>query len=160
IRYAGGGNQGALVFQSTSEPITNCTISKSYYGIDCQGTAAPTLTSTLIQASTLTPVVLDLTANPTFSSLVFSSLDNGYHAIGRRGNTLTTGAYNLVQRGARVGANTITNVTYVLLSSLTINAPASLTIQHGVVIKPLPGAWIYVLGGLTMNGTAAIGDSI
>ena len=160
VRYAGYGNQGALAFQSISDNITNCTISKSYYGVDCQGTAAPTLTATTIQASTQTPVVLDLTANPSFSSLAFSSSDNGYDAIGVRGGTLTAGAYSLNQRGATVGINPITNVTYVLLGGLTINAGASLTIQHGVVIKPTPGAWIYVAGGLTMNGTAAVGDSI
>ncbi len=160
IRYAGSYSQGAVVFQSVSDNITNCTISKSYYGVDCQGTAAPTLSNTTIQASTLTPVVLDLTANPIFSSLVFSTADNGYDAIGVRGGTLASGAYNLNQRGATVGVNPISNVTYVLLSSLTINAPASLTIQHGVVVKPAGNVWLYVYGGLTMNGTSAPGDSI
>ena len=160
IRYAGYASQGALVFQSVNDNITNCTISKSYFGVDCQGTAAPTLANTTIQASTLTPVVIDLTANPTFSSVAFSSSDNGYDAIGIRGTTLATGAYNLIQRGATVGINPVPNVTYVLLGSITINAPATLTVQHGVVIKPSAGYWIYVYGGLTMNGTAAAGDSI
>ncbi len=160
LRYAGYNNTGALTFQSVGNPITNCTISKSYYGIDCQGTAAPTLNNTTIQASTQTPVVIDFTSNPSFSSVAFSSSDNGYDAIGVRGGTLPAGASSLVQRGATVGANPITNVTYVLLSSLTIPATASLTVQHGVVIKPIPGAAITVAGGLTMNGTSAAGDSI
>jgi hypothetical protein len=160
IRYAGYGNNGALLFQSVSDNVTNCTISKSYFGVDCQGTAAPTLSNTTIQASTQTPVVLDFTANPTFSSLAFSSADNGYDAIGIRGGMLTSGSYSLVQRGATVGVNPVSNVTYVMLGSLTINAGASLTIQHGVVIKPNGGQWFYVYGGLNMNGTSAAGDSI
>lgn len=160
IRYGGYSSDGAVTFVNCSNNITNCTIRKSYYGVDCQGTAAPTISNTTIQASTLTPVVIDLTSNPTFSSVAFSSSDNGYDAIGLRGGTLTSGAYSLVQRGATVGVNPITNVTYVLLSSLTINAGASLDVQHGVVIKPVSAYWIYVYGGLTMNGTAAAGDSI
>ena len=160
VRYAGYGSTGALTFQSVSDSVTDCTISKSYYGVDCQGTAAPTLTRTTIQASSLTPVVIDFTANPTFSSLVFSSSDNGYDAIGVRGGTLSAGAYSLVQRGATVGVNPVTNITYVLFSSLTIPVGSSLAIQHGVVVKPINGSWVYVAGGMTMNGTAAAGDSI
>ena len=46
-------NYGALTFQSVQRQRHQLHISKSYYGIDCQGTAAPTLTSTTIEASTL-----------------------------------------------------------------------------------------------------------
>jgi hypothetical protein len=158
VRYAGYGNVAALTFQSVSDNVTNCIVSKSYYGVDCQGTAAPTLSNTSIQASTLTPIVLDFTATPVFSSLVFSTSDNGYDAIGLRGGTLTS-TVTLPKRGATVGVNPTTNVTYVLLGSLTINAGASLTVNPGVVIKPL-GAWFYVYGNLAMNGTSAAGDTI
>jgi hypothetical protein len=159
VRYAGYGGTGALTFLSVSDPVTNCTISKSYFGVDCQGTAAPTLTATTVQASTLTPIVMDFTANPTFSSVAFSSADNGYDAIGVRGGTLA-GAATLIKRGATVGVNPIPNVTYVLLQSLTINATGGLTVSPGVVIKPVLGQWIYVLGSLSMNGTSTVGDEI
>lgn len=161
IRYAGSSNYAALTFNSSSHPVTNCFIRKAAYGIDCAGTSAPTLTSTSIEASTYTPVVIDLTANPSFSSLVFSTANNGYDAIGLRGGTLTSAA-SLPQRGATVGVNPITNVTYVMLNSLTINAGGSLTISPGVVIKPVAGYSFTVNSGgnLTMNGTAAAGDSI
>jgi hypothetical protein len=56
IRYAGYGSRGALLFQSVSDSVTNCTISKGYYGVDCQGTAAPTLTNMTIEASTMMPI--------------------------------------------------------------------------------------------------------
>lgn len=161
IRYAGSSSYGALTFNSCSHAVTSCFVRKSSYGIDCSGTSAPTLTSTSIEASTYTPVVIDFTANPSFSSLAFSSANNGYDAIGLRGGTLTT-ATSLVQRGATVGVNPITNVTYVMFNSLTINAGGSLTISPGVVIKPVSGySFIVNSGGnLTMNGTAAVGDTI
>jgi len=159
VRYAGAGNGAALTFLSATDSVSNSVIRRSYYGIDCQGTAAPVLVNTSIEASTLTPIVLDFTAAPVFSSLVFSSANNGYDAFGLRGGTLT-GATSLPKRGATVGINPVSNVTYVLLSSLTINVGASLTVSPGVVIKPLGGQSIQVNGNLTMDGTAAVGDTI
>ena len=161
IRFAGYGQTGALTFTSSSDSVTNSVIRRSYYGLDCAGSAAPVMSNTTIEASTLTPIVLDFTAAPVFSSLVFSSANNGYDAFGLRGSTLTSGVNaTLPKRGATVGANPVTNVTYVLLGSLTINAGASLTINPGVVIKPSGSHTITVSGTLTMNGTAAVGDTI
>lgn len=161
VRYAGSSQQGALTFVNSSHSVANSVIRRSYYGLDCQGTAAPILTNTSIEASTLTPIVLDFTATPVLSSLVFSSSNNGYDAFGLRGGTLLSGsAATLPQRGATVGVNPIANVTYVLLGSLTINAGASLTVNPGVVIKPSSSHSIVVNGNLTMNGGAAAGDTI
>lgn len=154
VRFAGNGARGALTFTSTSARLTNCLIQRSYFGIDCAGTAAPVLVGTSIQTSTLTPIVLDFTAAPVFSDLVFSNADNGYDAFGLRGATLSTTA-GLPQRGATVGVSPLTNVTYVLLGNLTISASGWLTISPGVVVKPLPNVSITVNGALTMNGTAA-----
>ncbi len=160
VRYAGAGNGGALTFVSNSSSVTNSFVRASYYGVDCQGTAAPALTNTTIEASTQTPIVLDFTATPVLSSLVFSSANNGYDAFGVRGGTLSSVA-TLPQRGATVGVNPISNVTYVLLSSLIIASGGSLTIDPGVVIKPISGTITVNSGGnLTMNGTAAVGDTI
>jgi len=161
IQFAGTGSGGALTFTSSSDSITSCAIRRSYYGVDCQGTAAPVLNSTSIEASTQTPIVLDFTATPVFSSLVFSSANNGYDAFGLRGTTLTSGQFaTLPQRGATVGVSPISNVTYVLLGSLTIDAGAGLTINPGVVIKPVAGYSIVNSGNLTMNGGSSPGDTI
>jgi hypothetical protein len=161
IRYAGSGSTGALTFISATDSVTNCVIRRAYYGVDCQGSAAPALANTSIEASTQTPIVLDFTAAPVLSSLVFSSSNNGYDAFGLRGGTLLNGtSATLPQRGATVGVNPVSNVTYVLFGSLTINVGASLTINPGVVIKPIGGQSITVSGNLTMNGTAAAGDTI
>jgi hypothetical protein len=154
VRFAGYNQSGALTFTNTSARLTNCTIQRSYFGIDCAGMASPRLVDTSIQASTMTPIVLDFTATPAFANLVFSGADNGYDALGLRGGTLSTEA-TLPRRGATVGVNPLANVTYVLLSSLTISGTGKLTIDPGVVVKPLATVGITVNGNLTMNGTAA-----
>ncbi len=159
LRFAGYGNGAILTFTSASDTVSNSFVRRGYYGVDCSGTAAPVLVNTSIEASTQTPIVLDFTAAPVFSSLVFSSANNGYDAFGLRGGTLTSNA-TLPKRGATVGANPINNVTYVLLGSLTVNPGVSLTINPGVVIKPVAGYAIAVNGTLNMNGTAAVGDTI
>ncbi|HEV2105286.1 MAG TPA: hypothetical protein VGU27_06100, partial [Candidatus Eisenbacteria bacterium] len=159
IRYGGSGQTGALQFQSASDSVTSCVIRRSYFGVDCQGTSAPVLQNTSIEASTQTPIVLDFTATPVFSSLVFSSSDNGFDAIGLRGGTLT-GTAVLPQRGATVGVNPASNVTYVLLGGLSIPSGSSLTVNPGVVIKPVGGVGITVGGNLTMVGSPATGDTI
>ena len=161
IRYGGSGAVGVLQFISSSHTVANCVIRRSYFGVDCQGSAAPNINGTSIEASTVTPIVLDFTAAPVLSSLVFSSSNNGYDAFGLRGNTLVSGTFaTLPQRGATVGVNPISNVTYVLLGTLTINTGAGLTINPGVVIKPTSGFSIVVNGNLTMNGTAGAGNQI
>lgn len=161
IRYGGYSNSGILEFQSSSHTVNNCVIRRGYYGIDCQGNAAPNISGTSIEASTQTPIVLDFTAAPVLSSLVFSTANNGYDAFGLRGATLTAPT-TLPRRGATVGANPISNVTYVLFGSLTINSGGGLSVDPGVVIKPVSGYNITVNSGgtLTMNGTAAVGDTI
>ena len=161
IRYGGYSQSGILEFENSSHTVSNCVIRRGYYGIDCQGTAAPNISGTSIEASTQTPIVLDFTAAPVLSSLVFSTANNGYDAFGLRGATLTA-ATTLPRRGATVGANPIANVTYVLFGSLTINSGGSLTVEPGVVIKPISGNTFTVNSGgtLIMNGTAATGDTI
>ncbi|NOT33924.1 MAG: hypothetical protein HOP12_07115 [Candidatus Eisenbacteria bacterium] len=159
LRFGGSGSGGILIFTSASDTVSNSFVRRGYYGVDCAGSAAPVLLNTSIEASTQTPIVLDFTAAPVLSSLVFSSANNGYDAFGLRGGFLS-GTATLPRRGATVGANPITNVTYVLLGSLTINVGASLTINPGVVIKPLGGYSITANGSLSMNGTAAAGDTI
>ena len=72
--------------------------------MDCHGTASPVVAGTSIQASAATPIALDFSSQPIFASLVFSSSDNGYDALGIRGGTLASSA-ELIQRGATVGAN-------------------------------------------------------
>ncbi len=159
IRYGGYGSVGALQFISSSAILDTCVIKRSYFGVDCQGSATPTLNATSIEASTLTPVVLDFTANPAISNLVFSSSNNGYDAFGLRGGTLASNA-SLVRRGATVGNDAISNVTYVLLSSLTVNAGVTLNVAGGVVVKPLGGVGLAVNGTVNLNGSAAVGDTV
>lgn len=94
IRYAGSSSYGALTFASSSHSVTNCFVRKSYYGIDCSGAGRrrPSTARASRPRGPLTPIMLDFTAAPVFSSLVFSTANNGYDAMGLRGATLTTPA--------------------------------------------------------------------
>jgi parallel beta-helix repeat protein len=157
IAYAGYGARAAVQFQSTSGVIKNCTIRRSYFGVDAAGTAAPLLVDTSIQTSTSTPVVMDFAALPTFNRLQFSQGDNGEDALGLHGGSLGSGTATIPKRSVTVGVTLDNNVTYVLLTSATINALATLNINSGVVIKVL-GGYIDNFGALNMNGVA--GDSV
>ncbi len=158
VAYGGYYVRGMLTFNNgVSGRLTNCTLRRSYVGVDCIGTASPLLVDTSIQISTLVPIVMDFTSNPTLLRLSFSNGNNLFDAFGLRGMTLTTAA-TLPKRGATVGATPYTNITYVLLGGLLINPTGSLTIASGVVIKPYGGSGIDVYGTLTMNG--AFGDEI
>ena len=159
VSFAGYYQRGALQFQNgISGAVTDCSIQRSYAGVECIGTASPVLVGTTIQTSTFTPLIVDFTSTPVISNLAFSGGDNGYDAFGLRGGTLTTTA-TLTKRGATIGVNPVSNVTYVLLSSLTINSPGNLTISPGVVIKPLGAGFLVNSGAtLTMNGTAVDTD--
>jgi len=155
LAYGGYYQRGVLQFQAgISGAITDCSIIRSYTGVECIGNSSPVLVGTTIQTSTLTPLIVDFTSTPVLSNLAFSSGDNGYDAFGLRGGTLITTA-TLTKRGAQIGLNPIANVTYALLASLNINTPGSLTINPGVVIKPIAAYGLYVGAGgnLTMNGT-------
>ncbi|HEY6867344.1 MAG TPA: right-handed parallel beta-helix repeat-containing protein, partial [Candidatus Eisenbacteria bacterium] len=152
LRFAGYGSRGALQFNGVTGRVTNSFVRQSYYGVECLAGATPALVSTEIQSSTVTPVVMDLTAQPLIQGLVFSGAGTGYNAFGLYGGGLSAAA-SVPKRAATVGVTPITNVTYVLLSTLTINPTGSLTISPGIVLKPLSGVGILVDGSLTMNGT-------
>jgi parallel beta-helix repeat protein len=132
MSYGGHGNIGAIEMDSASVAISHCTIFESYYGVMCTGNSSPTISNTEIQVCTMTPIAIELSANPTFDSVAFSARDNGYDAFGLLGGTFT-GTSTLRKRN---GAGT-ENVTYVLLQDVTIGAGASFTIKPGIVIKLL-----------------------
>src|SRR5262245_24782005 len=64
VRFAGNSSTAALTFTSNSSTISNSVVRRSYFGIDCAGTAAPNISNTSIEASAQTPIVLDFTATP------------------------------------------------------------------------------------------------
>ena len=158
IGYGGNGNHGAVIFTNTSGRLTNCAIHQSYCGVECQGTSTPLLVDTNIQNSTITPVMMDMNATPTFQNVTFSQGNNGWDAIGLKTATLASGTATLTKRAATVGITPYSNLTYVMLGSLTINSGASFVVSHGIVIKPLAGQYINVFGNLSLSGT--VSDSV
>ena len=82
--------------------------------------------------------MLDFTAAPVFRARVLDREQRLRRDRPARRATLTSAA-NLPKRGATVGVNPVSNVTYVMLGSLTINSGGSLTVAPGVVIKPVAG---------------------
>lgn len=154
IRYGGRGNTGSIYCLNASPTLEDCDLSASYYGIECHGVSNPALRNTAINAMTNVPIAIEIGCDPVFDNVVFESTsDNGYDAIGLLGGTLT-GANTLRIRGATLGVTPIDNLVYILLSDITVSVGGSLTIDPGVVMKPVAGADIFVQGTLTMDGTA------
>jgi len=155
VSYAGYSQRGALQFSNgIAGDVTDCTLTRCYSGVECFGTAFPAIVGSTIQTSTFTPLEMDVQSTPVLSNLTCSTGDNGYDAFALHSTSLATTA-TLPKRAATFGVNAISNVTYLMISTITINSPGSLTINPGVVIKPLGGG-IQVNSGanLTMNGTS------
>lgn len=139
---------GAISCFNSSPTITNCNITNAQYGAYFRDAAGGTFSNNTIGSSEITPVAMSFEANPTFSNNTFSTSDNQYDAIGLLGGTMTTSG-SITQRDF----TDIPNVTYVLLSSITVPDGITLTINPGVVIKALSGQEIKVEG--TLNATGA-----
>jgi hypothetical protein len=152
VRFAGYGAHGALTFQGVSGKVVNCTLQKNYSAVDMTGTATPLLVDTIAQQSTSTPTMQDPSAAPVLNRFAFSQGDNGYDAFGVHGGTFS-GTMTLAKQAATVGVTTYPNVTYVLLSSLSINASSTLNLAAGITLKMTSGAYITSSGTLNMIGT-------
>ncbi len=148
--YGGSGNLGAVQIISASPSITNCTfIDNSYYGIRMSGTSTPSIDTCLFDYHGRTPVLMSLMSQPIFTGNSFLS-NNAYNALGILGETL---AQSVLWRRRNVAQTE--NIPYVLVSSLTAGLSSVLTIEPGIVIKPLAGTKITVKRGLIAQGKAA-----
>lgn len=150
LRYAGHGSIGGISMYNSSPTITNCELQFNYYGAYLSGACSPNFSFNTIGSSSLTPIAMSIEAFPEFTDNVLSFMDNQYDAIGILDGTLTADA-NLIQRNF----TTVSNITYVLFGSLTVPAGRTLTIQPGIVIKPLGAYQIIVQGKLVADGTPA-----
>lgn len=150
VRYAGSGSIGGISMYNSSPTITNCELQFNYYGAYLSGACSPNFSYNTIGSSSLTPIAMSIEAFPEFTDNVLSFMDNQYDAIGILTGTLTADG-NLIQRNF----TTVNNITYVLLGSLTIPSGRTLTMQPGVVIKPVGAYQIIVNGKLIADGTPA-----
>jgi len=131
-----------------SSEFRNCT-----YGAVFNSDSNPIFTNNIIASSESTPVAMSFEADPVFSNNQFSTSDNQYDAIGLIGGTLTADA-SIVKRDF----TDIPNVTYVMLSSVTVPSGKTLSIGAGIVIKSLSSHAFIVHGKLLINGT--VGDKV
>lgn len=148
--YLSGG--GITTINLAKPTISNSIIGEAVYGLYVYGTSNPVITNTKIVNSQYTPVAMSIPAEPAFVADTF--INSGWTALGIIGENL--GASGTLHQRTVSG---YTNITYVLLSDLTINSGTTVTINAGVVLKSA-GAGIYVNGALHAKGTIAGGNVV
>ena len=141
-QYIGG---SAIVTVFTSPTISNCIIKNVNYGISCYQASKPIISNDTLINVTYTPFALSGSADPVFTGNAF--INPGLSALGLIGGNVSING--TIKKRNVAGFN---NITYVLLSDLTINNGTYLSVDSGVVIK-MQGN-IFVQGGFKTNGTA------
>lgn len=117
------------------------------FGVSFYRTANTVFSNNEIGTSTEFPVIMDLSADPTFINNSFSDADNNFDAIGINATPLDT---NAVLK--KIDFTNVSNVTYVLRGNSVINPGRTLTIEPGVVVKS-SGYYFDVQGTLIADGT-------
>ena len=149
VRYADKG----IETEDASPTIDSSDFSINMYGLSMLNTSTPIVTNNTFGSAQYTPIALSFEADPVFNNNSFSFSDNQYDAIGLYGGTLTA--------NARVKVRSVTsypNVTYVMLSNITVPSDKTLTIDPGVVIKCISqGSSAFIVNGkMISEGTAAL----
>ena len=147
LRY--GGNAWTPLYTVSASPTFSNTLIENSYAdaITCTGVSNPTIDTCTFANNGRCPVTISLLSNPVMSNNV--STGNFYDAIGVIGETL---AQNVTwTRRAFAGDD---NREYILLNNMTVGTGANLTLQKGLVIKPLSGVNLFVKRGLFAQGGA------
>ncbi len=148
VRFAGQNGLGGVTLYTASPTIDSCDFNNNWFGAMFQGVSNPVFSNNVIGSSQLTPIAMSFAANPVFTNNAFSLSDNRYDAIGLLGGDLPANAVLPVR-----SVESIPNVTYLLLESVTVPAGRTLTIHERVVIKGL-NDWGYIYGAprITIQG--------
>jgi len=136
---------GALTLINSSPTISNCTFKDVIYGIYAFSTSNPIIENCKFQNSTYTPILMSVSANPTFSGNTFTN--SGVTALGISPEHLPTSG-TIAKRNVA----TYDNITYALMGDLYINSGSNVTVEPGVVIKVWNNTGIYVEGGFKADG--------
>ena len=147
--YAQYQNGGAITLLNSSPTISNSIIKDVTYGLYALQACNPVVSNTEFTNSLYTPIAFSVSANPTFTNIKFAN--NAWTALGIIGETV--GINGTIGKRNVAGYN---NISYVLLSDLTINPGINVTVSPGVVLKMQNN--IYVNGGLKAEGL--VNDSI
>ncbi len=149
VNFAGSNYNGGVTTENASPIIHNCSFANNYIGAKFIGLSSPDFSNNVIGSSQLVPVALSFEASPVFVDNSYSASDNQFDAIGILGGTLL-GDAQLIQRDF----TSISNVTYLLLESVTVPNGITLTIDPGIVIKSYYYAHrIRIEGKLVADGT-------
>ncbi|GJM44330.1 MAG: hypothetical protein DHS20C21_11720 [Gemmatimonadota bacterium] len=155
VQYGGYSTNNSCVYMDnvgSAVTISNSEIGDSSYGIEVRGVSDPTLTNNVVSNCANTPVLMSVSANPTFSGNSF--VTNGVTALGLLNETVNVDS----QIFKRTVAG-FTNITYVLIGNLTMDVGTVLTVDPGVVVKMRTGSTVLnINGGLQAIGAPA--DSI
>lgn len=138
---------GCLLLRNTSPTITNCQFGNVVHGIMAKFASNPVISNCSFTNTTSTPIAMSLTANPAFSGNNF--YNTALNGLGLLGETVSFGGTLLKKDVAGYQ-----NISYVVLSDISISAGTEVVIDTGVVIKFTSGADITVDGGLKAVGSA------
>lgn len=137
---------GAIVLINTNATISNNEIRNTNYGVLCYKASNPTISDNIFANIQHTPVAISSSANPVFSGNTIQNV--GLTALGIIGEDVTVSG--TIAKRDFAG---ITNITYVLLSSITIKSGTNIEVEPGVTIKVNPSQSIFVEGGFKVAGT-------
>ncbi|HMD14168.1 MAG TPA: right-handed parallel beta-helix repeat-containing protein, partial [Bacteroidota bacterium] len=144
---------GEILTVGASPTIDSSEIANVTYGFTLFESSNPKILYDTIINTQYTPIALSVAANPTLTGIVF--INAGWSGLGIIGENL--GFNGRVYRRNVAG---YTNITYVLLANLTINAGTDVSVDPGVVIKIANNASIYVNGGFQAKGNIANGQIV
>jgi len=139
-------NSAAVAMIDASPGFANCVFNNLTYGISCYRSSNPVISNCSMTNIQYTPFCLSGASNPGFSGISFTNV--GWQAIGLLGGDVCQNS-SIIKRDL---AGFI-NISYILLSDLTINSGTYIDVESGVVIKMNSNVDIFVEGGFRTNGS-------
>ena len=146
-------NGSALAIIDANPTITNCEFKDLKHAIFCYRAANPVLDNLDLVNIQYTPINISSSSNPVISNITYSNV--GWSALGLIGGAVCLDG--TIRQRSVAGHD---NISYILLSDMTITNGSHISIEPGVVIKftqtsGFSGRTLYVDGGLKALGTAA-----
>ncbi|MDA3821797.1 MAG: right-handed parallel beta-helix repeat-containing protein [Bacteroidales bacterium] len=135
----------AIVTANVSPSITNCEIKDVNYGINCYEASNPSISDNKMVNVVYTPFAISGSANPVFSGNTYSNV--GWNALGLIGGNVSQNG--TIRKRTVAGYD---NITYILLSDMSILEGTNVDVEPGVVVKLLNQS-IHVYGGFKAAGT-------
>lgn len=159
LRWAG---TGITATTQTRVTVRGGLVDAGSYGLNLQGTVAPTLAGTTLRRASI-GVALGGGTVATVEGVVFDGVSRAASLSGPssgsvfRGSTVVGSGGRLDVTGSTGAATTWSaDLPYVLPSTFTVSSTGHLTLSPGVVVKAAAQAALQVNGALTTTGTAAV----